>query len=195
MAAINPQPITGRWLRGIALDVHTVRSTYLGVNEFGRDMFDTVRSELGELLVRLKYRGDRSAAPEIIATAADFLRPYLDRFDRIVPVPPSAGRAVQPVILLADGIGEALGIPVIDCITTTRPAAPLKDVGDPDRRRELLQGLYDVDPAHTEGGHVLLFDDLFRSGATMNAITDVLLGKGQAASVRAFTITRTRSNQ
>jgi competence protein ComFC len=52
-----------------------------------------------------------------------------------------------------------------------------------------------VDPAHTEGGHVLLFDDLFRSGATMNAITDVLLGKGKAASVRAFTITRTRSNQ
>jgi hypothetical protein len=91
MAAINPQPITGRWLKGIALDVHTVRSTYLGVNEFGRDMFDTVRSELGELLVRLKYRGDRSAAPEIIATAADFLRPYLDRFDRIIPVPPSAG--------------------------------------------------------------------------------------------------------
>ena len=29
----------------------------------------------------------------------------------------------------------------------------------------------------------------------MNAITDVLLGKGMAASVRAFTITRTRSNQ
>ena len=40
-----------------------------------------------------------------------------------------------------------------------------------------------------------LFDDLFRSGATMNAITDVLLRKGKAASVRAFTITRTRSNQ
>jgi hypothetical protein len=47
----------------------------MGVNEFGRDVFDTVRSELGELLVRLKYRGDQSAAPEIIATAADYLRP------------------------------------------------------------------------------------------------------------------------
>jgi predicted amidophosphoribosyltransferase len=110
-------------------------------------------------------------------------------------VPPSASRAVQPVIVLANGIGEALGLPVVDCVTKTHPAGQLKDIADPVRRRELLEGLYDVDPANTEGGHILLFDDLFRSGATMNAITDVLLGKGKAASVRAFTITRTRSNQ
>jgi predicted amidophosphoribosyltransferase len=102
---------------------------------------------------------------------------------------------VQPVILLATGIGEALGVPVINCITTTRSATQLKDITDPDQRREALEGLYDVDPAHTAGAHILLFDDLFRSGATMNAITDVLLGKGKAASVRVFTITRTRSNR
>jgi predicted amidophosphoribosyltransferase len=195
MAEIHPREITGRWVRGIALDVHTVSSSYAGVNEFGRDVFDTVRSELGELLVRLKYRGDQTAATEIIATAVQYLRPNLGKFDRIIPVPPSAERAVQPVLLLANGIGEALGVPVIDCITTTRPATQLKNITDPNQRREALDGLYDVDPAHTEGGNILLFDDLFRSGATMNAITDVLLGKGKAASVRAFTITRTRSNQ
>ena len=191
MAAIHLQKITGQWTKGVALD----RSTYVGVNEHGRDVYDTVRSELGELLVRLKYRGDRSAAPEIIATAAQYLRPHVHKFDRIVPVPPSVGRAVQPVIVLARGIGEAIGVPVVDCVTTTRPATQLKDVADPDRRRELLSGLYEVDPIETEGGNILLFDDLFRSGATMNAITDVLTGQGRAASVRAFTITRTRSNQ
>lgn len=195
MAEIHPQEITGRWVRGIALDVHTVRSTYAGVNEYGRDVFDTVRSELGELLVRLKYRSDPTAAAEIIATAERYLRPNLEKFDRIIPVPPSAVRAVQPVLLLANGIGEALGVPVLDCITTTRPATQLKNISDPHQRRQALSGLYDVDPAHTEGGRILLLDDLFRSGATMNAITDILLDKGKAASVRAFTITRTRSNQ
>ena len=195
MAEIPPQQITGRWLRGVALDVHTVRSAYAGVNEYGRDIFDTVRSELGELLVRLKYRGDQGAAPEIIATAVRYLKPNLEKFDRIVPVPPSASRTIQPVIVLANGIGEALGVPVVDCIKTTRPATQLKDVTDPIRRADLLQGLYEVDPALTEGGNILLFDDLFRSGATMNAITSVLMGQGNAASVRAFTITRTRSNQ
>ncbi len=58
MAAINPQRITGRWLNGIALDVHTISSTHVGMNDQGHDIFETVRSDLGELLVRLKYRGN-----------------------------------------------------------------------------------------------------------------------------------------
>jgi competence protein ComFC len=198
MAAINPQKITGTWMAGVALDIHTISSTYLGVNEFGHDIYDSVRSELGALLLRLKYRADRSAAQEIIDTAAGYLRQRLKdgirKFDVIIPVPPSATRALQPVLLLANGIGEALGVPVDNCITPMRPTAQLKDVSDPAKRKEMLDGLYHVDPIHTENKNILLFDDLFRSGATMNAITGVLLGQGKAASVRAFTITRTRKN-
>jgi predicted amidophosphoribosyltransferase len=195
VAAINPQKIEGKWLSGIALDFHTTSSTAIGVNEYGRTVFDTVRPELGELLYRLKYKGDQSAAPEIIATAASFLTPHLAKIDLMVPVPPSAARAVQPVILLANGIGAALGIPVVQCITTTRETAQLKEVTDPEKRNELVTGLYAVDAAHTAGKNILLFDDLFRSGATMNAITDVLMQHGHAAAVRVLTITRTRSNQ
>jgi competence protein ComFC len=147
------------------------------------------------LLVRLKYRSDPSAAPEIIDTAVKYLEPHRHKFDRIVPVPPSAVRTVQPIMILANGIGDALGVPVVNCVTTTRAATQLKDITNPDRRRELLNGLYKVDPIHTAAMDILLFDDLFRSGATMNAITDVLIRQGKAASVRAFTITRTRSNQ
>lgn len=102
---------------------------------------------------------------------------------------------MQPVILLAEGLGKALGLPVADCITTTRPATQLKGVMDPGKRKELLDGLHAVDAKQTRGRNILLFDDLFRSGSTMNAITDLLLGAGKAASVRALTITRTRSNQ
>jgi competence protein ComFC len=198
MAAINPQKITGSWTAGIALDIHTISSTYLGVNEYGNDVYDSVRSELGALLLRLKYRADRSVAQEIIDTAVGYLRQRLNdgirKFDLIIPVPPSAARTVQPVLLLANGIGEALGVPVDNCIMPTRPTTQLKDVSDRAKRKEMLDGLYEVDPAHTENKNILLFDDLFRSGATMNAITGVLLGQGKAASVRAFTITRTRKN-
>ena len=95
MAAINPRRITGRWIRG-AFDIHTISSTYIGVNEYGHDVFDTVRSELGELLVRLKYRGDQSAAPEIISTAVKYLEPYRHIFDRIIPVPPSMRGPFNP---------------------------------------------------------------------------------------------------
>jgi len=42
---------------------------------------------------------------------------------------------------------------------------------------------------------VLLFDDLYRSGATMNAIAAALLDEGGAADVFALAITRTRSKR
>ena len=38
-----------------------------------------------------------------------------------------------------------------------------------------------------------MFDDLFRSGATMNSITVTLYEQGHASDVFALTLTRTRS--
>lgn len=195
MVAINPKKIMGNWRSGVVLDIHTISSTHLGVNEAGHDVFDTKRSEIGELLYRLKYGGDLKAAQEIIATVSTYLLPHKGKFDLIVPVPPSGARTVQPVITLANGIGAAIGIPVIPCITTTRATAQLKGVMDPEKRKELLAGLYAVDAAQTREKNILLFDDLYRSGSTMNAITNVLMREGKAASIRALAITRTRSNQ
>jgi len=101
---------------------------------------------------------------------------------------------LQPVIVLAEGIGATLGVPVLSCVATTRAPSQLKNVTDPDERKKQVDGLYQVDAAQTRGRSILLFDDIFRSGTTMNAITDELLGTGQAAVVRALTITKTRSN-
>jgi predicted amidophosphoribosyltransferase len=139
MAEINPQRIYGNWLSGIALDVHTLSSIYLGVNEAGHDVFENTRSELGELLYRLKYRADKSAAKEIIETASAFLMRHRSKFDIMVPVPPSGARAIQPVVTVARGIGEAIGLPVVECITLTRPATQLKGVIDRDKRRRVAK--------------------------------------------------------
>jgi len=86
-------------------------------------------------------------------------------------------------------------LPVIQCITTRRPTTQLKSINDPEERRKALDGLYAVDVSKMAGKKILLFDDLFRSGATMNAITDVLLQQGGVAAVSALTITCTRSNR
>jgi competence protein ComFC len=191
---IKPIKIDGLWHSGVALDLHTTSSTPIGPNESGHMQFDTVRPEIAELLFRLKNRGDRDAAGPIIETVADFLAQHRDKFDSIVPVPPSHQRAVQPVIILAEGIGKALNIPVLSCITTTRPTAQLKNITNPEERKTHVEGLYAVDAAMTKGRNILLFDDLFRSGSTMNAITELLINPGGATIVRALTITKTRSN-
>ena len=194
-AAMNPVRIVGKWISGYALDIHTISSTYLGVNEYGHDVFESKRSDLGELLYRMKYRADREAASAIVEAAVALLQRSRIRFDVIVPVPPSGSRQVQPVRIVAGGIGEALDLPVSECVTVTRPATQLKGVVDPERRTELLDGLYSVERAQTRGKSVLLFDDLYRSGATMNAVTELLMSEGRAAAVRALAITKTRSRR
>jgi competence protein ComFC len=195
MAKINPQKIEGNWKKGIALDVHTVSSTYTGVNEFGHDTFENQYSELGDLLHRLKYKHDLSVVEEIVASVVEFLKQYPKAVDIIVPVPPSAKRANQPVITVAKGISIALGLPLAECVTPTRETTALKGVTDPAKRKELVSGLYAVDSSKTTGRNILLFDDLYRSGTTLNEITDILLKDGKAASVRVLTLTRTRSNR
>jgi competence protein ComFC len=195
MIAIHPVKIEGRWRSGFALDLHTTASVPVGPNEAGHMQFDTVRSAIGELLYQLKYRGDRAAAQAIIEAAASFLRPHRAKLDILVPVPPSAPRTLQPVLVLARGIGAAIDLPVAECVIPTRATAQLKDVTDPEKRKELVEGLYTADSARTAGKRILLFDDLFRSGTTLNAITELLMRRGRAVSVRVLTITKTRSNQ
>jgi hypothetical protein len=63
---IHPIKIEGNREIGYALDVHTKSSQLLGYDEFGRGVFDTERSQIGELLYRLKYRSDKSVIPDII---------------------------------------------------------------------------------------------------------------------------------
>ena len=91
----------------------------MGINEFGHDVFDNKRSELGKLLYRMKYQGDRSAASQIVEAAVAFLKRYRNRFDVMVPVPPSGNRPVQPVPILATAIGRALDLPIAECVSTT----------------------------------------------------------------------------
>jgi predicted amidophosphoribosyltransferase len=195
MATFEPRRILGKWREGFALDLHTIRSVFIGDDEFGHPRFDTQRTELGELLYRLKNTADLTVVVEIVDAVEHFCESWKRGFELIVPVPPSSRRAVQPVLVLAKAMSERLGVPVIVCVTRKRDVPELKNVFDLDERARLLEGLHSVDTAAVEGRSVLLFDDLFRSGAAMNAITGELYDSGKASDVFALTITRTRSHR
>ena len=195
MANFQPRQLIGRWKAGYALDLHTLSSIPLGSDEFGYMQFETTRSEMGELLFRLKYRSDATAVPEIAAGAEAFMKAWNPGIDIVVPVPPSTNRATQPVLVLAEAIGQRLHVPVSNCVSRTRDIPQLKNVYDLDERAKLLKGLHEVVVSQVRGKRVLLFDDLFRSGATMNDVSSVLYEKGSVADAFALTITRTRSNQ
>ena len=97
-------------------------------------------------------------------------------------------------MLLAEALSKHAELAVADCLTRKRDIPQLKNVTDLDERAALLDGLHAVDKTATQGKTILLFDDLYRSGATMNAIAAELRDTGLAADLYALTVTRTRSN-
>lgn len=195
MAAIHPITLQGPWQAGYALDYQIVSSTFLGYNDYGHPIFDTKRTELGELLYRLKYGADKSVVDEIVEAAAHFVEStWKPRLSIIVPVPPShEGRREQPVFILADALGKRLGIPVRrDAVIKQKKTPQLKNIYDYKERLKALDGAFAADPSVVGGQNVLLFDDLYRSGATMSTVTKALYEQGKAAEVYVLTLTRTR---
>ena len=91
--------LIGDWELGLAFDLHTVTSTYLGPNQFGHDQFDNTRSEMGELLYQLKYQNDISAISTIIELLNVII---IEKFDYIIPVPSSKLRNFQPGVIKSD---------------------------------------------------------------------------------------------
>ncbi|CAG0993082.1 hypothetical protein PHYC_02406 [Phycisphaerales bacterium] len=196
-AMSNPAEIQGAWRLGWTLDVHTTSSEFLGYDENGRAQFQTIRSPLGELVFQLKYRGQAQAAAQIGEAMVAFVRERpnaLARIDVVVPMPASTIRPAQPVLEIATQMGTRLGKPVLaDAIRKVRETPGLKDVHDTEKRRELLDGAFEVDRSRVIGKGILLVDDLYRSGATANAVTVSLIGAG-ASRVYFLAVTRTRSN-
>ena len=191
---INPRMLRGAWREGYASDVQTTSATFLGFNAYGYPEFNTVRSPLGELLYRLKYRGERAGLPEIVETVIAFLRNWRISIDALVPVPPSrTARKSQPVLEVAMAVCERMGIPLCDaCLSKVKSTAELKDVFEFGERAAILKGVFKVNQDLTAGRRLLLFDDLYRSGATATAIARALISEGGAAAVYLLTLTRTR---
>jgi predicted amidophosphoribosyltransferase len=150
-------------------------------------------------MYKLKYGKEKSHAGVIGVCASEFLNDYKDKWqlDVIVPVPPSdITREFQPVYELAKVIGLYCNLPVDPGILhKLKTTSQLKEIEEPEQRKEILRGVFDMDEGILDGVNVLLFDDLYRSGETLNAVCDVVMNKGMAANVYVLTITKTRTKR
>ena len=190
---LNPRQVQGLWDDGFTLDRHIQSSEYIGENEHGHPQFETTRTELGELLFKLKYRADQAAMVLIARAVSDFVKTWNPGADLIVPAPPSKSRTVQPLFQIADQVGKILNLPVDKTSVRKTKATPeLKDV-DRAKRLELLGGAHSIEADSLRGRRVLLLDDLYQSGATLNAIARLLKEAGGVSAVFALALTRARN--
>jgi competence protein ComFC len=181
----------GPWTDGYALHVHMLRSTFTGYNPFGHRTFENVRSPVGELLYQLKYHNDQTAVDQLAEAAAGFLKTWNPPLDAIVPVPPSVPRISQPVIAIATALADRAHVPLwAMCLSKVKKTPQLKDIVEYDKRTEALKDAFTVAAEQTAGKNLLLFDDLFGSGATVSHIVEVMKNQGRATAVFVLTLTK-----
>ena len=148
------------------------------------------------MLYRLKYRSDKSVIRVVTETTVAFVRGQSWQVDLVVPVPPFNQRSFQPVLALAQAIAATLGVGYCaDSVVKVRETPQLKDVFDLSERLNLLRDAFAVSKTAVVGKKVLLFDDLYRSGATFEAISSALLKDAAPEGVYALTLTMTRTRR
>lgn len=177
---VRIKKIEGSWDLGYVLHKHTLSSVHLGVDEWGHDRFENTRSEPGEALYQLKYRQDWSQVGPLAAQIQETLLPLFGNIGMIIPMPASTVRAKQPVNELAYALGRLMGKPVFDQMIVKAAAQAgspaLKNLHTRAEKEAALAGRITINEVITNEGqwNALLLDDLFDTGATMDAVCQAL---------------------
>lgn len=167
----------------------------MGYDEQGHAKYDTTRSAIGEALYQLKYQGHTASATKLAKAAADFIATKGYPVELDVALPPSKKRSVQPVALIAEEVAKRLQVPFDSKgLRKVKETPELKSLSDLKGREKALKGAYA--PAESvRGKTVLLFDDLYRAGASMQEAARTLVENGGAKAVYVLALTRTRINR
>ncbi|MGK3494654.1 ComF family protein [Citrobacter youngae] len=189
---VNLKKIEGNWALGYALDKHTLSSRIAGYYDSGRPKWDNTRSEAGEAMFLLKYRDDYSQIESIAqAILNEIITPHFPEIGFVVPMPASKQREVQPVTKLAERVAELLGVVCIkNSLLKAATGASLKDLTTKEEKEIAISGAFSVVDRITNEGpwNVLLIDDLFDTGATMEAACDALGGYNKVKGIYVATI-------
>ena len=135
-------------------------------------------------LLRYKFRGRREYAPAYgRLLAAKLLREHPEGFDVLTWVPTGAirkfFRGYDQVELLANAVGQELGMEPRRLLKKIRNNPPQSGLSDYSRRRANVLGAYRcVDEPETRGKKILLLDDILTTGATAGECGRVLLTAG-----------------
>ena len=150
--------------------------------ERGRALYEY--DSVAESIYRFKYGGRREYAEffgeQIVDYLGDFIRALHP--DGFVPIPlhkrRKAGRGYNQAALLAEAVGQRLGIPVYQHllvrVSNTEPQKKL----NPAERQNNLKKAFNIPKNDVKLKTILVFDDIYTTGATIDEAARVLKAAG-----------------
>lgn len=153
---------------------------------------------LKEVIHRFKYQGKTACLPSFARFAKNHpLLADLADADWIVPVPlhPSRlrERGFNQALLLARALFPKDRRIAPDLLVRTRPTEPQTNFNGTARRANLKNAFGVVKPHRLKGKNILLIDDVFTTGTTVNECARVLKKAG-AAEVMVLTLARVKED-
>jgi predicted amidophosphoribosyltransferase len=188
-----PIILNGMWGEGYATDYHTVSSEPIGVDGYGHIQYQTVRTELGELVYRYKYKNNYDCLEEIIELTEPFIRQWLKHknITSVLPVPPSnKRRLIQPVFEIAKEIADILGAGYNENVLLKSSLTQSKNLNA--LEKEKIESTITKMKVAKKRQNILLVDDLYQSGATLNECVKILKKDQNIAKIYVLTMTKTK---
>ncbi len=192
---VNLKNIQGNWTEGYALDKHMLCSTFLGYDEYGHPRFDNQRTEAGEAVYQLKYHQDWAQVQPLADAIVEYIIPLLGQIGLVVPVPATKTRARQPVFEVAQAVATKIKVNSFENIVEKTPAegqnVALKDLSTKEEKVAVLAGRFTINDRIEGKGcwNALVVDDLFDSGASMEAVCAALHTYDKIGNIFVATMT------
>ena len=148
-----------------------------------------------EAIHRLKYSNSQDLAAPLGEMMASYWQDVHLPADVIVPVPLHARRlrerGYNQAALLARELGKGVGLPVLEsALIRARHTSPQVDL-NAEEREENVRGAFRCPDDQLAGKRVLLVDDVYTTGATLEACS-LALKRGGVHTVWALTLARAR---
>lgn len=149
-----------------------------------------------ECIHSFKYSSQTYLACTLARLMIDFAFEYidLDKIDAVVPIPlhwiRHRDRGFNQTAILGRMLGKRIGIPFIgNGLSRTKIIKPQVELPRKGRITNIKGAFKVTRPKKFFGKHILLIDDVFTTGATLNECSRVLLDNG-AKEVWVFTLAR-----
>lgn len=148
----------------------------------GTCALNVYEGNLKQAVHKYKYKGRRHFAPTLgRLVATQVKRCNWPTLHEIVPVPLHPlrlkERGYDQAYLLAQVIGDDLGLPVRQVLVRTRPTPSQTRLGSINRW-DNVKNAFAASPGLSVSGNILLVDDLLTTGATAHNAADALLSAG-----------------
>jgi len=151
---------------------------------------------LKDCIHQFKFKGRVDLLPIFTELFENFMDSYMnmEEFDAIVPVPLDSAkkreRTFNQAEILAKAVSELGGVDLItNNLLKTRRTHPQSKLSGRERRESLKNAFSVVEPSLFKDRNILLVDDVFTTGSTLNECTKLVLSK-QVRGVSCLVLAR-----